>query len=55
MINEKELPLGWKITTLGEVAKIKYGKDHKNLNDGVIPCYGSGGLMRKVDDILYDK
>ncbi|HEO8609198.1 TPA: restriction endonuclease subunit S [Streptococcus suis] len=40
---------------LGEVAKIRYGKDHKKLDDGNIPVYGSGGIMRYVDTVLYDK
>lgn len=46
---------GWVETTLQDVAEIKYGKDHKHLNEGEIPCLGSGGLMRKVNQILYDK
>lgn len=53
-VNEN-LPNGWMETTLGDVCKIKYGKDHKKLEDGDIPCYGSGGIMRYVDSILYDK
>ena len=34
---------------------VKYGKDHKNLADGTIPLYGSGGIMRYVEKSLYDK
>jgi type I restriction enzyme S subunit len=49
------IPVGWEETTLEAVAEIKYGKDHKHLNDGNIPCLGSGGFMRNVDQILYDK
>ena len=45
----------WVDTTLGEVCEIKYGKDHKKLNDGDVPCFGSGGLMRRVSEVLYDK
>ena len=55
MIDEDELPDGWMETTLGDVCEIKYGKDHKKLEDGKVPCYGSGGIMRYVDSILYDK
>src|SRR5690554_1633079 len=55
MMEENGLPKGWVETTLGEVCDIKYGKDHKDLNDGSIPCYGSGGLMRKVDSFLYNR
>lgn len=40
---------------LGDICKIKYGKDHKKLNDGSIPVYGSGGVMRHVDAVLWDK
>ncbi len=55
MSNVNDIPNGWVETTLEEVCKIKYGKDHKKLKDGKIPCYGSGGIMRYVDSILYDK
>lgn len=37
----------WK--ALGEVAKIKHGKDWKALDAGDIPVYGSGGIMGYVD------
>lgn len=40
---------------LGEVCKIRYGKDHKKLADGDIPVYGSGGIMRHVERALWDK
>ena len=40
---------------LGDICKIKYGKDHKKLNDGSVPVYGSGGVMRHVDAILWNK
>jgi type I restriction enzyme S subunit len=55
MTELKNIPNGWVETTLNAVAEIKYGKDHKHLKDGDIPCLGSGGLMRFVDEILYDK
>jgi hypothetical protein len=41
----QSIPKGWVETTLGGVADIKYGKDHKKLNNGNIPCLGSGGIM----------
>ena len=47
------IPEGWKKTLLGDVIEIKYGKDHKNIADGNIPVYGSGGLMRKCEKALY--
>jgi len=45
----------WEECKLGDVLEIKYGKDHKKLNDGNIPLYGSGGIMRYVDSFLYDQ
>ncbi len=45
----------WNDGTLSELITVKYGKDHKKLNDGKIPCYGSGGIMRYVDNALYDQ
>lgn len=44
----------WKEYKLGEVLTIKYGKDHKQLADGDIPIYGSGGIMRYGERLLYD-
>ncbi|EHG12911.1 restriction endonuclease subunit S [Streptococcus intermedius] len=40
---------------LGDIVKIKYGKDHKRLKEGNIPVYGTGGIMRYVDTELYNK
>ena len=45
----------WKEYKLGDLISIKYGKDHKGLNDGPYPVYGSGGVMRYADKYLYDK
>ncbi len=45
----------WKKVKLGDCIEVKYGKDHKKLQEGNIPCYGSGGLMRYVDEKLYNK
>lgn len=44
----------WNKDKLSTVLEIKYGKDHKKLNDGKFPCLGSGGIMRYVDSYLYD-
>ncbi len=46
---------GWKTYKLRDIAEIKYGKDHKHLLNGEIPVYGSGGIMRYVDQYLYEK
>ncbi len=45
----------WEIAKLGDVLEIKYGKDHKKLNEGDIPCFGSGGIMRHVEKSLYEQ
>ena len=47
------IPDRWQIGTLKEILDIRYGKDHKKLEDGIIPVYGSGGLMRYVNTALY--
>lgn len=49
------IPEGWRVGTLSEIIEVKYGKDHKKLQDGKIPVYGSGGLMRHANKALYDK
>ena len=45
----------WIEGSLSELVSIKYGRDHKKLNNGIYPVYGSGGIMRYVDRALYDK
>ena len=40
---------------LSELLELKYGKDHKTLSNGTIPCYGSGGVIRYVNNSLYEK
>ena len=45
----------WKLGHLSDLITVKYGKDHKKLEDGNIPCYGSGGIMRYVERPLYDQ
>lgn len=38
---------------LSDILTVCYGKDHKRLGNGSIPCYGSGGVMRYVDKPLF--
>ena len=40
---------------LGEVCRIKNGRDYKHLGEGKVPVYGSGGIMKYVDEYVYDK
>jgi len=44
----------FKTYRLGDLLTIKYGKDHKLLQEGNIPVYGSGGIMRYANQALYD-
>jgi type I restriction enzyme S subunit len=39
---------------LRELLSIKNGKDHKELKNGTIPIYGSGGIMRYGDKAIFD-
>ena len=48
------VPEGWRVGTLSELVEVRYGKDHKMLNDGRIPVYGSGGIMRHADRALFE-
>lgn len=47
------MPEGWEKKSVTDLLDVKYGKDHKALADGTIPVYGSGGIMRRVEPILY--
>lgn len=47
------VPEGWEKVFLTELIEPQYGKDHKSLSDGLIPLYGSGGIMRYVNQVLY--
>lgn len=44
----------WTTGYLSDLITVKYGKDHKKLEDGDIPCYGSSGVMRYVERPIYD-
>jgi type I restriction enzyme S subunit len=48
-------PYGVEFKRLGDIVRIKNGKDHKTLGDGEIPVYGSGGIMRYADTYAYNK
>lgn len=51
----EEAKENWEEGKLGDLIEVKYGKDHKKLQDGNIPVFGSGGIMRYADTALYDK
>lgn len=52
---KRNIPEGWGYTELSDALMIKYGKDYKKLDEGSIPVYGSGGIMKYVDTSIYDK
>jgi type I restriction enzyme S subunit len=52
---EKDIPVGWSVDSVSHFIEIKYGKDYKHLSEGNIPLYGSGGVMKFVNNVLYDK
>lgn len=51
---ENGLPKGWKVEALENLLDIRYGKDHKKLDDGDVPIYGSGGIIRYGNTSLYN-
>lgn len=48
------MPNNWKKYKLSDTLEIKYGKDHKKVENGNIPIYGTGGIMRYGNQFLYD-
>ena len=52
------MSLNFDYYSLGDLVKIKYGKNQKKVQDdinGKYPIYGTGGLMGYSTDYLYDK
>jgi type I restriction enzyme S subunit len=45
----------WKEYELSKLLDLKYGKDHKHLNDGSYPLFGSGGIMRYVEKYIHEE
>ena len=45
----------WPLGHLSDLIAVRYGKDHKKLDDGPFPVYGSGGIMRYVERPIYEK
>ncbi|WP_106915239.1 restriction endonuclease subunit S [Chryseobacterium aurantiacum] len=44
----------WEEYIISDILTIGNGKDHKHLQKGTIPVFGTGGIMRFVDGFLYD-
>lgn len=51
---ENGIPKGWEYCKLKQLFEVRYGKDHKCLEDGTIPVFGSGGIMRYCEKALFD-
>ena len=51
------IPMDWEVKTLGDVLKIKHGRDQKQVQstNGKYPILGTGGLMGFTDKFLYNK
>ena len=45
----------WPLGHLSDLITVRYGKDHKKLDNGPFPVYGSGGVMRYVERPIYEK
>jgi type I restriction enzyme, S subunit len=50
---KEHCPNGVEYSLLGEVVRIRNGKDYKALGEGTIPVYGTGGIMARVDTSAY--
>lgn len=51
---KREIPEGWRKGSFADLLEIGNGKDHKELGNGNIPVYGSGGVMRAVNTFIYN-
>lgn len=51
------IPEDWEVMSIGEVMKIRHGKDQKKVQSdtGLYPIYGTGGQMGWSSSFLYDK
>ena len=48
-------PDGVEYKPLKDILRIRNGRDYKHLDKGLIPVYGSGGIMTYVDTPMYSK
>lgn len=51
---ENGAPKNWEYSKLINFIDVRYGKDHKSIEEGTIPILGSGGIMRYGDRALYN-
>ena len=49
----KEFDIDWKRKKIRDILSIASGKDYKHLEPGIVPVYGTGGLMTKVNTAIH--
>ena len=51
------IPSHWEVKKLGEIVKIKHGRDQKQVicENGIYPILGTGGEIGRTNSFLYDK
>lgn len=51
------IPSDWEVKKLGEIVKIKHGRDQKQVicENGIYPILGTGGEIGRTNSFLYDK
>ena len=50
----KEFNGEWQNREIKEILRVGSGRDYKHLKSGDIPVFGTGGLMTKVNEYLYE-
>lgn len=54
-IDKENLPDGWRMGTLGEIANFSYGKMPNKSSIGDIPIFSGYGIVGKTSELMYDK
>ena len=51
------IPINWEIQRIGNLARVKHGRDQKKVEDvnGKFPILGTGGVIGFTNEFLYDK
>lgn len=54
-IDKENLPDGWRMGTLGEIANFSYGKMPNKSSIGNIPIFSGYGIVGQTSELMYDK
>ena len=54
-IDKENLPDGWRMGTLGEIANFSYGKMPNKSSIGDIPIFSGYGIVGQTSELMYDK